>query len=141
MSKPSKKCQQCGRRFYRRYKMSNNAFLARKFCSRPCSMKGQTRRGPSGDRTHCKSGKHEWIPENLWIDARGHKKCKRCQQERDTGRKRNSSMPRKSRAKTRVVPRPKPKPALQSVPTPVTPQRPVWRPAGFAPVPNTRRSA
>jgi hypothetical protein len=131
-----KPCGYCGEVFWRRRRVARSTFAKVKFCSRVCSRKGQRRTGKSNvQRTTCMHGGHPWIPENIWVDNRGHGKCKRCQQKRDKGRKR----PARKRTRRSA---PKPRPVLQSVPPPPeTPQRPVWRPAGFAPVPNTRRSA
>lgn len=115
---------------------------ARKFCSKSCAGRyGGGKTPPSSECRAC--GADLTDDANVYVGKsgprKGHRRCRRCvlaagQPDYVPGPK---GAPKAQAGKRR--PRPKPIPA----PTPIRPEPevPVWRPPGWAPVPQVRRVA
>lgn len=128
MSAPvTRTCEACGETFTKSPKRTYKEFATRRFCSKRCQL-DTARRVGHDPRAKCKSDRHELSGDNVrhW---NGKRACKACAQERERARK--GQTPRVRRAPSAPLP-------VVIPPAPPKVERPVWRPAGFAPVPNTR---
>lgn len=118
-------CETCFESYRARRGEAVSTFAKRRFCSRPCSLKGMNRPGkPKRDR--CRSEEHEMTGDNVRIDKRGRRTCKACASLREQERNR-------VRRRTRARPRPVPD-VVPVVMTTVPKEAVVWRPAGWGPV-------
>jgi hypothetical protein len=128
----TKKCEACGGEFTKPYKKSAAEWAKRRFCSRVCSMKTVRKNGQTRG-THCKSGRHELVGDNVRSDN-GRRACKACATEKE--RERKARVRGRSVAKRAPRRRPAPKPVI-----PVVSEPKVWRPAGWSSQPRTGRVA
>lgn len=130
---PTKTCEACTTQFAKPPRKTTAEWAKRRFCSRVCSMKTVRQVGQKPG-THCKSGRHELVGDNVRSDN-GRRACKACAGEKEQARK--------ARLRGRPVvargPRRRPAPAAPAIP--VVSEPVVWRPAGWSSQPSTGRVA
>lgn len=132
----------CGKTFRRRPTQSPAQWRAQKFCSRPCSYKGQRRPGRTPGEL-CGNNLHPMTPDNTYRYNDGRRRCVACCRVRDAKRP-----DRKPGARIRTgTTAARPKRPLRAAPTPHARQpappesarsRRIWRPPGWSPIPLTR---
>lgn len=131
-AQPVKTCAlpECGREFTRRRGQPLTTFESRRFCSPECGRKGQKRPG-QGPSDVCRGeSRHPMVGDNVLVDVQGRRRCRACAREYEARKAKAGGRTRKPRASARQS---TPKPAV--VPAAVLVERPVWRPAGWGPVP------
>lgn len=106
---------ECGAEYRRAKGVSYDAFGTRRFCSREHSAIGQGRENAGRPRrTHCLSGAHELVGDNVRETPRG-RCCRACEREADQARR----PAREPRPRAVRKPRPKPAPVREIPPAPV----------------------
>lgn len=74
-------CENCGDIYFKKETDNSRNWKNRKYCSLKCASAKKKGKYPTFrgcNTTHCRSGLHEWIEENIIIDSKGRKCCKLC---------------------------------------------------------------
>jgi len=137
MTTLTKTCEACGVAFSKHPKKTYKEFATRRFCSKTCANRTVPRPGRVPG-THCRSGHHEMVGDNVRTDSEGRRRsCKACAAEKERERKARL----RSRPVARRVARPKPTPQHVVPPIAVVSEQKAWRPAGWSAQPNIGRAS
>lgn len=105
---------ECGAEYRRAKGVGFKAFGTRRFCTREHSLIGQGRENAGRPRrTHCLSGEHELVGDNVRVTAKG-RSCKACARRSELSRR-----PPKGPARPARAVKPKPAPAREIPAAPV----------------------